>query len=185
MVLPDFGFSAPPPHSSFLMDRFARRFHRQTLLTVLPVLLLLLVIALAAGAPARTRGTDAEAAAMMDRAEEFLRRDGVDAAVAAFARRDGQFIDRDLYPMLLNQAGVMLAHGWTPALNGSNLIDLRDIDGKPFMREALETVKKQGVADVTYQWLDPLSGQIARKTLHARRLALNGASYTLAVGVYR
>ena len=32
---------------------------------------------------------------------------------------------------------------------------------------------------------DVLSGQIARKTLHARRLALNGASYTLAVGVYR
>ncbi len=167
------------------MHRFARRLHRQTLLTVLPVLLLLLVIALAAGAPARTRGADAEAVAMMDQAEQFLRRDGVDAAVGAFARRDGPFIDRDLYPMLLDRNGVMLAHGWTPALNGSNLFDLRDVDGKSFMREALETVEKQGAADVTYQWLDPLSGQIARKTLHARRLVLNGAPYMLAVGVYR
>lgn len=167
------------------MHRLSGRLHRHTLLTVLPVLLLLLVIALAAGAPARTRGSDAEAGAMMDRAEQFLSRHGAAAAVDAFASRDGAFIDRDLYPMLLDQDGVMIAHGWTPALNGSNLRDLMDVDGKPFMREALDGVERQGSADVTYQWLDPLSGQITRKTMHARRLVLNGKPYTLAVGVYR
>lgn len=167
------------------MRRLSGRLHRHTLLTVLPVLLLLLVIALAAGAPALTRGNDAEAGAMMNRAEEFLRRNGVATAADAFARRDGAFIDRDLYPMLLDRDGVMVAHGWTPALNGANLSDLRDVDGKLFMREALDAVEGQGEADVTYQWLDPLSGQIARKTMHARRLVLDGRPYTLAVGVYR
>ncbi len=167
------------------MHWLSRQFHRHTLLTVLPVLLLLLIIALAAGAPARTRGTDAEALAMMDRAEAFLRQDGVAAAVGAFASRTGPFIDRDLYPMVLDRNGVMLAHGWTPSLNGSNLSDLRDVTGKPFIREVLDRVAQQGRADVTYQWLDPLSGQITRKTLHARRLVLNGQDHTLAVGVYR
>ncbi|SMH58213.1 cache domain-containing protein [Azospirillum agricola] len=167
------------------MHRLSGRLHRHTLLTVLPVLLLLLVIALAAGAPARTRGTDAEAGAMMDRAEQFLRRHGAAAAVGAFADREGVFIDRDLYPMLLDREGVMVAHGWTPALIGSSLLDLRDVDGKLFMKEALEGVERQGRADVTYQWLDPLSGQITRKTLHARRLELGGEPYALAVGVYR
>ncbi len=167
------------------MHRLSGRLHRHTLMTVLPVLLLLLVIALAAGAPARTRGTDAEAGAMMDRAEQFVIQHGAGAAVEAFARRDGTFIDRDLYPMLLDQDGLMVAHGWTPALNGSNLRDLTDVEGKPFMREALDGVDRQGSAEVTYQWLDPLSGQIARKTLHARRLMVSGRPYTLAVGVYR
>jgi len=167
------------------MHRLNGRPHRHTLLTVVPVLLLLLAIALTAGAPARTRGTDAEAGAMLDRAERFLGRHGVNAAAEAFGDREGAFIDRDLYPMLLDRDGVMVAHGWTPSLNGSNLIDLRDVDGKLFMREALDTVERQGRADVTYQWLDPLSGQIAQKTMHARRLILNGKPYTLAVGVYR
>ncbi|MCG5239301.1 cache domain-containing protein [Azospirillum doebereinerae] len=167
------------------MHRLNGRLHRHTLLTVIPVLLLLLVIALTAGAPARTRGTDAEAGAMLDRAERYLNRNGVGAAPGVFADHEGGFIDRDLYPMLLDRDGVMVAHGWTPSLNGSNLTDLRDADGKPFMREALDGVERQGRADVTYRWLDPLSGQIARKTMHARRLVLNGKPYTLAVGVYR
>lgn len=167
------------------MHRLNGRFHRHTLLTVVPVLLLLLVIALTAGAPARTRGTDAEAGAMLDRAEGFLLRNGVGAAVRAFSDHEGAFIDRDLYPMLLDREGVMVAHGWTPSLVGTNLRDLRDVDGTPFIREALEAVGRQGRADVTYQWLDPLSGQIAQKTMHARRVVVDGTPYTLAVGVYR
>ncbi|CAO3423461.1 cache domain-containing protein [Azospirillum doebereinerae] len=167
------------------MHRLNGRLHRHTLLTVVPVLLLLLVIALTAGAPARTRGTEAEAGAMLDRAERFLGRNGVSAAPEAFGDREGAFIDRDLYPMLLDRDGVMVAHGWTPSLNGSNLTDLRDVDGKLFMREALDAVERQGRAEVTYRWLDPLSGQIAQKTMRARRLLLNGKPYTLAVGVYR
>ena len=44
---------------------------------------------------------------------------------------------------------------------------------------------RAGRTDVTYQWIDPLTGQVARKTMHARRLVLNGKPYMLAVGVYR
>ncbi|MBP2301503.1 cache domain-containing protein [Azospirillum picis] len=167
------------------MSKLRLRFHRQTLLTVLPVLLLLVVIAFAAGAPARTRGSDAEALRMMDRAQHLLERIGAEAAPEAFAGHDSAFIDRDLYPMLLDDQGTMIAHGWTATLNGSDLKDLRDVDGKAFIREALDGSAREGSTDVTYQWIDPLTGQVARKTIHARRLVLNGRPYMLAVGVYR
>ncbi|WP_247872485.1 cache domain-containing protein [Azospirillum sp. TSO35-2] len=167
------------------MSKLRLHVQRHTLLTVLPVLLLLLVIAFAAGAPARSRGTDAEALTMIDRAQHELERIGADAAPEVFATHDSAFIDRDLYPMLLDDQGVMVAHGWTATLNGSNLHELRDVDGKPFIREALDGVQRKGSADVTYQWIDPLTGQVARKTIHARRLVLNGKPYMLAVGVYR
>ncbi len=168
-----------------MVSKLRLRVQRQTLLTVLPVLLLLVVIAFAAGAPARTRGTDAEALTMIDRAEQLLERIGPDAAAEAFVAHDSAFTDRDLYPMLLDDTGVMVAHGWTATLNGSNLKELRDVDGKPFIREALDGVARAGRTDVTYQWIDPLTGQVARKTMHARRLVLNGKPYMLAVGVYR
>ncbi|WP_245986306.1 cache domain-containing protein [Azospirillum thermophilum] len=167
------------------MSRFFGRLHRNTVLTVLPVLFLLAVIAVAAGAPASTRGTDAEAWRMIDRAAEFVRSNGTDAAVEAFSRRGGAFLDRDLYPMLLDKDGTMVAHGWMPGMNGYNIAGMQDVEGRLFIREALDEVARTGSADVTYQWPDPLSGQVTRKTMHARRLVLNGESYMLAVGVYR
>ena len=89
-----------------MVSKLRLRVQRQTLLTVLPVLLLLVVIAFAAGAPARTRGTDAEALTMIDRAEQLLERIGPDAAAEAFAGHDSAFTDRDLYPMLLETASL-------------------------------------------------------------------------------
>lgn len=171
---------------SFLRGpRSSGRFHAHTLLTVLPVLLLLLVIALAAGVPAETRGTEAEARALLDKATTFLREHGPAAAVDAFSRQDGAFIDRDLYPMLIDRDGTMVAHGWTPALNGANVLDLKDVDGKLFIRDAMALAADQGTGEVTYKWTDPLSGQIAPKTMHIRRIDLGGAPYMLSVGVYR
>lgn len=167
------------------MSRLFGRLHRNTVLTVLPVLFLLAVIAVTAGAPARTRGTDAEAWELIDRATDFLRQHGATAAPEAFSRRDSSFLDRDLYPMLLDRDGVMVAHGWNPTLNGADLSDLKDTQGRRFMREALDLVAMSGRADVTYLWPDPLSGQVTRKTMHARRLMLDGQPYMLAVGVYR
>jgi Signal transduction histidine kinase len=167
------------------MLRLLGRFHAHTLMTVLPVVLLLLIIAVAAGVPAQTRGTDAEAKALLDRAAGFLRQHGAMAAPEAFSRRDGAFIDRDLYPTLIDRDGTMVAHGWTPSLNGANLMDLKDVDGRPFIREALALVADQGAGAVTYKWNDPLSGQIAPKTMHVRRIDLDGAPYMLSVGTYR
>ncbi|WP_448202664.1 cache domain-containing protein [Azospirillum sp. sgz302134] len=167
------------------MPRLPGRLHLQTLLTVLPVLLLLLVIAVAAGVPAGTRGTEAEAKALLDKAATFLRGHGAAAAADAFSRRDGAFIDRDLYPTLIDRDGNMVAHGWTPTLNGANLMDLKDVDGRPFIREALDLVAEKGAGAVSYKWTDPLSGQIAPKTMHVRRIDLDGAPYMLSVGVYR
>lgn len=161
------------------------RFRAHTLLTVLPVLLLLLVIALAAGAPAGTRGTEAEAKALLDKAAGFLHQNGAAAAPDAFGRRDGAFIDRDLYPTLIDREGTMVAHGWSPALNGASVLDLKDVDGRPFIREALDLAAARGAGAVTYKWTDPMSGQIAPKTMHVRRIDLDGAPYLLSVGVYR
>ena len=167
------------------MSRLHGRFHIQHLLTVLPVLFLLIVIALAAGAPARTRGSEAEAKALLDKAATFLHQHGASAAPEAFARRDGVLIDRDLYPTLIDKDGVMVAHGWTPVLNGADLSELKDVDGKPFIRDALDLVAEKGAGAVTYKWTDPLSGQIAPKTMHVRRVVLDGAPYMLSVGIYR
>lgn len=157
----------------------------QTLLTVLPVLLLLVVIALAAGAPAQTRGSEAEAKALLDKVTLYLRQNGAASAADAFARRDGAFVDRDLYPMLIDRQGVMVAHGWTPALNGANLMEMRDIEGRPFIREALGLMEMGDAGAVPYRWTDPLSGQVAARTMHVRRIVLEGAPYMLSVGVHR
>lgn len=167
------------------MSSLHGRLHRQTLLTVLPVLLLLLLIALTAGVPAQTRGTETDARKLLDKAALHLRQHGVAAAAGAFADRDGALIDRDLYPVLIDRDGMVVAHGWTPSLNGENMLEVRDADGQPFIREALAVAQAQGEGAVTYKWADPLSGQIARKTMLVRRVDVQGVPYALSVGIYR
>lgn len=167
------------------MPRLLHRFLSPTFMTVLPVLMLLVIIALTAGVPAMTRGTDAEAGALLDRAALYLEDHGAAAAPSAFSDRNGAFIDRDLYPFLVDRDGVMVAHGWTPGMDGDNVAGLTDVDGKPFMKQAMGLAAREGDGTVDYKWADPLSGQVAHKVLHVRRIVLGGQPYMLAVGVYR
>jgi hypothetical protein len=46
----------------------------------------------------------------------------------------GAFVMNDLYLTVWGTAGVVRAHGSSQGMVGKNLIDLKDIDGKPFIR---------------------------------------------------
>lgn len=141
----------------------------------------LMIAGYAGPAMAEERATEAEALALLDKAATFLRDQGLDAARATFPKKDGGFIDRDLYVTVLDRAGVMIVHAINPALNGKNLIKLTDVDGKLFIRDAIETAIAAGHGFVTYKWSDPLTKQVAIKEMHFRLVG----DHVVSVGVYR
>ena len=105
------------------------------------------LIALALGMSTAFAGTDrttpAEAEAMVKKAIVHYKKVGKDKALADLMRKDGGFIDRDLYVTVYTLEGVTLAHN-NPRMVGKNMIDLRDESGKYHIKERIELAQKQG-----------------------------------------
>jgi hypothetical protein len=138
----------------------------------MPALLLLSPAAWAAGQAAPD-----EAKAMAIKAAEYLKSVGPDKAFPEFDAKTGPWHDRDLYVSVRDSQGVVLAHGENPGLIGKSVLDLRDVDGKLFNREA-QAIKDAGW--VSYKWKNPLTGAVEPKQQYVVRID----GYLVGVGAY-
>ena len=123
------------------------------------------------------QATPDEAKAMAIKAAEYLKANGAEKAFPEFNAKDGPWHDRDLYITVQDSKGVMLAHGTNPGLIGKSLIDLRDVDGKPFEREML-AVTDTGWVD--FKWQNPLTKAVEPK----RQYIIRVGDYLIGVGAY-
>jgi cytochrome c len=109
-------------------------------IVVCVVQLALVGTSLAAG----DRGTDAEAEAMVTKAVALIKSVGPEKAYKVFTDHpDGAFKDRDLYVFVYDFDGICLAQGANSKMVGKNLIDIKDIDGNPFIKGEIDLVKNK------------------------------------------
>jgi cytochrome c len=123
-------------------------------------------------------GTRQEAAAMATAAAQLLKEKGPEALSAAVVQNPGPFRDRDLYVYVLTLDGTMFRHPISPALEGKNLTNLRDVDGKLFIQEIL-ALKEPGW--VNYKWRNPTTNAVESKTTYS----IKQGDYWVLVGAYR
>jgi hypothetical protein len=119
-----------------------------------------------------------DAEAMAIKAAEYLKTAGPEKAFPAFDAKGGAWHDRDLYATVVDSHGVMVAHGTNAGLIGHSMLDLKDVDGKPFNRE-IQAVKDTGW--VEYKWQNPLTHAVENKTAYEIR----GGDYIIGVGAYK
>lgn len=136
------------------------------------------LVALAADQQAASKE---EAVAMVKKAVRYIRQNGKDAALAEFSRPQGQFVDRELYIAALDLNGVMLAHGANPKLIGKMLLDIKDVNGKAFVREQIELARTKGGGWVEFEWVNPVSQKMERRSTYLERVD----DYFVLSGVYR
>jgi len=146
-----------------LRERYTTRPEGNTMkqlsrLVIPGVALLFAVSALAAG-----QATPDEAKAMAIKAAEYLKSVGSEKAFAAFDAKDGPWHDRDLFVVVLDAKGVMVAHGANAGLIGRTVLDLRDVDGKPFNRDWIAV---QDTGWVNFKWQNPLTKVVEPKTCY-------------------
>jgi len=122
-------------------------------------------------------GSRDEAKAMAEKAAAFFTANGKDKAFAAINEGSDGFKDRDLYVFVYDDAGNCVAHGANKALIGKNLIDIRDTDGKPLIREI---VAVKTAAWVDFKWQNPQTKAIEQKHAYVVR----AGAYTFGVGAY-
>ena len=122
--------------------------------------------------PSDTGASKAEAVTMVKKAVSFIQEYGPAKAYREFNNRDGQFTDRDLYIVVYEMNGVVLAHGANEKMIGKNLIDLTDIDGKAFIQERLALARNHPQFWHEYKFKNPESKYIEHKSMYCERLEI-------------
>jgi cytochrome c len=138
---------------------------------MLAVLVIGCVLVAGAGvAAAADMGTKDEAVAMVKKAVDFIKANGAEKAYAEFSNPKGQFVDRDLYIAVYDMNGKCLAHGANVKMIGRDLIDNKDVDGKEFVKERVEMMKKQTSGWQDYKFRNPTSNQVEPKAMYVERV---------------
>ena len=106
----------------------------------------------------------------VERAKAFYAATGKEIALAEFTNQRGQFVQDELYIFVLDPNGLMLAHGMNQLFVGKNFMEVKDTEGKTFIREIIDTAMKKGAGWIEYNWSDPVVKKSLPKTLYFEKV---------------
>ena len=115
------------------------------------------------------RANKAEAEAMVAKGVAAVKAKG-DGAYVDLTAPSKTFADRDLYLVVYDITGKCLAHGQNPKQVGKDLINLKDPDGKEFIKERVELASSKGKFWQDYKFTDPLTKTVQPKQMYCEKL---------------
>jgi signal transduction histidine kinase len=126
-------------------------------------------------------GTAADAVAMVGKAVAHIKAVGPEKAYQGFTDGAPGFRDRDLYVVVYDLSGRVLAHGGNARMVGNNLLGMLDAEGKPFVKERIELARNKEKFWHDYRFTDPLTRKIMPKSTYCERVD----STAVCVGIYK
>jgi signal transduction histidine kinase len=137
---------------------------------------------LSVSALAQDHGTKDEAKAMVNAALAHIKSAGNTKAFGDFNTDKATWTKKDLYVVIQDIKGNVLAHGANEKLVGKNLIDFKDQNGKLFVQELI-SVGSKGEGWVDYDFTNPTTKKVEGKSSFVKRIP--GFDGIVLVGVYR
>jgi len=144
------------------------------------VLMSFVMLALQAPAQAQEKRTPEEAVAMVKKAVAYYKEVGREKAVAEYNNQKGKFVDGELYIFAYDMKGVNLASP-NPKIVGRNMIDVKDVNGKPTVKSYLEVANTKGQGWVDFVWPHPITGALQQKTAYIEKVD----DILVACGIYK
>jgi cytochrome c len=146
-----------------------------------PIAALVATLILAGGAAAGSGATKDEAIAMVKKAVAFIKEQGPEKAYPVIDDKASQFHDRDLYVVVYQLDGKVLAHGSNQKFIGKDLIDAQDVDGKLYVKERVELAVKQGSFWQDYKFVNPVDKKVEPKEMYCEKLD----NTAVCAGIYK
>lgn len=142
------------------------------------------LLALTAPAMAVDFATPKDAEALVAKLVKAVAADSA-ATFKEINAKDPKWIHGDLYPWSLDLQGHVLAHGANEKLIGKDLIDLQDIDGKPFVKEYVEATKAKGKSWTDFRYTDPVTKKVLPKSAYCEKVSLKSGDVLVCSGIYK
>ena len=122
-----------------------------------------------------------DAVAMVKKATAFIREQGPEKAYPEITNKAGRFIDRDLYVVVYQLDGKVLAHGSNEKFVGKDMIEAQDVDGKLYVKERVELASKQASFWQDYKFVNPVSKKVEPKQMYCEKLD----NTAVCAGIYK
>ena len=97
---------------------------------------------------------------MVEKAIANIKANGQEKAFVEINNPSGLFVDRDMYVTVIDMNGKCLARGFDPDLLGKDLTELKDPDGRFFIKERIEMAKTKGSGWQNYKSTDPITKNV-------------------------
>ena len=111
-----------------------------------------------------------EAEAMVKAAIAYYKANGMAKAFAEINNSKGQFVKGELYVFAYDMNGNCVAHGFSQKLIGTNLMNIKDPDGKLYVKERIELAKTKGSGWQDYKFTNPTTKKIENKTAYIEKI---------------
>ncbi|WP_022721736.1 cache domain-containing protein [Rhodopseudomonas sp. B29] len=138
------------------------------------------VVGLSAGSAFAGAGKD-DAIAMVKKAVATIKADGADKTYPVISDKAGPFVKDDLYVVVYQLDGKVLAHGANAKFIGKDMIDAQDVDGKLYVKERVELAAKQPSFWQDYKFVNPVSKKVEPKEMYCERVD----DTAVCAGVYK
>jgi signal transduction histidine kinase len=106
------------------------------------------------------------------------------AAFPLFHDPTGSFIAKDAYIFVFDSNGIDLVNPGFPNLEGRNLLDLKDTQGKQLIREMFKVVQTTGSGWVDYMWPKPGESVSTQKSAYVTKAKIGDQWVLVGSGVY-
>ncbi len=123
--------------------------------------------------------TNKEAEAFAQKAVKHLATAGKDKAFADFGTP--AWVDRDVYIVVLDFTGKVVAHGTNAKLVGKDMMSAKDPDGVAFTALMVEGAKTKGKGWTDYKFTDPATKKVLPKASYCEK----SGEYAICAGIYK
>ncbi|HJW10613.1 MAG TPA: cache domain-containing protein, partial [Albitalea sp.] len=123
------------------------------------------------------------AKALAERANEYVKKVGPEQAFKDFTTDKAKWNPKDMYVFAGDMNATVVAHGQSEKFLGKNLMELKDQNGKAFVKEFIDVAKTKGSGWVEYDWINPQTKKVEPKVSYV--LKLSSFDGIVIVGVYR
>lgn len=106
------------------------------------------------------------------------------AVFPMFRDPTSRFIAKDAYIFVVDKAGVELVNPGFRNLEGRNILDLKDSQGKELVREMFKVVKKSDSGWVDYMWPKPGESVPTLKSTYVSKAKMSNSWVLVGCGVY-
>ncbi|MDP8202632.1 MAG: cache domain-containing protein [Candidatus Tenebribacter burtonii] len=118
-------------------------------------------------------GTPMEARIMVEDGFNYMQEVDTEKAFLDFKEKDGRFHIKDLYLFVIDMDGNVLCHGVEEALNGKNVIDLKDSAGKYFIKDFIKLMKESNNGWKEYYWRNYETQKVEMKLTYLKKFNEN------------
>jgi signal transduction histidine kinase len=121
--------------------------------------------------------------ALVDRAAALIESKGKEA-FPEFRKKDSEWYAGDTYIFVLDMKGTGLVQPVKPEMEGKDLMDLKDSNGKAIVKEMVSTLKARDSDWIEYTWPKPGKTEPSRKLSYIRKAKLKGEVVIVGSGIY-